>query len=163
MTLLLAEFEASEAADADVLAGLRDRFLYQLLDGLRAVADERLLHQHGLFDAAINAGREIFLGNGDGGRDAGDLHRDVVRERLEGIGAGDEVGLAVDFDDHTYAPAGVDVRLDEALGRLAVRLVLGAGDPLLAQERGGTLDVAIRLVERALAVHDAGTALLAEA
>ena len=43
------------------------------------------------------------------GGEAGDLHREVPDELLELVRAGDEVGLAVDLDQHADAAAGVDV------------------------------------------------------
>ena len=49
----------------------------------------------------------------------GDVQRDVARERDEVVVAGDEVGVAVDLDQHAGLAVGVDVGLDRALGRLA--------------------------------------------
>ena len=51
---------------------------------------------------------------------AGDLDRQVLDELLELLGAGDEVGLAVDLDEHADPAAGVDVAADEALADVAV-------------------------------------------
>ena len=39
----------------------------------------------------------------------GDLHGDLFDQRLEIFGAGDEVRLAVDFDEHAELPAGMDI------------------------------------------------------
>src|SRR5438128_2965183 len=50
------------------------------------------------------------------------LHREVLHELLEGIGPRDEVTLAVDLDDHAELGAGVNVRADDPLLRLAMRL-----------------------------------------
>src|SRR6266487_3133066 len=77
---------------------------------------------------SLDSWRQVIFRDGDGGRNAGDLHGDVVRERLEGVSARDEVRLTVDLHEYADAASGVDVRLDEPLRCLAVRLVLGAGD-----------------------------------
>ena len=78
-------------------------------------------------------------------RQAGDLDREVADELLELVGAGHEVGLAVDLDEHADPAAGVDVARDEALAGVAAGLLGGRGEALLAQERDGLLDVAVGL------------------
>ena len=95
---------------------------------------------------------------------AGDavMQRDIVREVQELLGAGDEVRLAVQLDEHADAPAGVDIGLDHALAGRAVGALRGGGDALLAQQRAGAIEVAFRPVERALGVHHSGAGLLAE-
>ena len=52
--------------------------------------------------------------HGRGGR--GDLQRDIAGEGDEVLVLGDEVGLAVDLDQHADLAVGVDVGLDRALG-----------------------------------------------
>ena len=76
--------------------------------------------------------------------EAGDLDREVADELLELVGAGDEVGLAVDLDEHADPAAGVDVARDEALAGLAVGLLGGRREALLAQDRGRLVEVAVR-------------------
>ena len=95
-------------------------------------------------------------------REAGDLHGEVADELLELVGAGHEVGLAVDLDEHADAAAGVDVARDEALARLAAGLLGGRREALLAEERDGLVEVAVGLGQGALAVHEAGAGPLAQ-
>ena len=66
---------------------------------------------------------------------------------LEVIRAGHEVGLSIDFDQHAYAAAGVNVALDEALAGLAVGALGRGGDALFAQVSDGLLDVAVAVFE----------------
>ena len=96
------------------------------------------------------------------GGEAGDLHGEVADELLELVGAGHEVGLAVDLDQHADAAAGVDVAGDEALAGVAAGLLRRGGEALLAQLRDGLVHVAAGLLERALAVHHAGAGPLAQ-
>ena len=67
-----------------------------------------------------------------GGRD---VQRQLLHERLEVVGARDEVGLAVHLDEHADLAAHVDVAADDALARGAARALGGRGEPLLAQQR----------------------------
>ncbi len=78
-------------------------------------------------------------------REAGDLDREVAHQLLELVGARDEVGLAVDLDQHADAAAGVDVAGDEALAGVATGLLGGRRQALLAQQRDGLLEVAVGL------------------
>ena len=91
-----------------------------------------------------------------------DLDREGADELLELVRPGDEVGLAVDLDEHADAAAGVDVAGDEALASLAPGLLRGGGHAALAQQQDCLLDVAARLLEGALAVHHAGAGALAK-
>ena len=95
-------------------------------------------------------------------REAGDLDREVADELLELVGAGHEVGLAVDLDEHADAAAGVDVARDEALAGVAAGLLGGRREALLAQQRDGLVEVAVGLGQGALAVHEAGAGPLAQ-
>ncbi len=49
-----------------------------------------------------------------GGRD---VHRDLLRQHLEILGARDEVGLAIHFDEHPELATHVDVVGDDAVLR----------------------------------------------
>ena len=62
----------------------------------------------------------------------------------------------------TIVPVAVDDRADEALGGRAVGPLAGLRHPLLAQERAGGVDVAVGLLQRALAVHHPRAGELAE-
>src|SRR5688572_8308095 len=153
---LRADGEAGEPADADVLAGLRGDLVLQLLDGLALVlvlVDVLLVEQHDLLvplaQLALDDPRADVLGLVGGllledlalllaqrrvdvllvdheGVGGGDVERDVPRERDEVVVARDEVGLAVDLDEHTDLGVRVDVGLDRALGRGALAAVLDA-------------------------------------
>ena len=83
-----------------------------------------------------------------------------MRERLELVRAGHEVGLAADLDEHADAAA-VHVRLDHALGGGAVGALAELGDAALAQQLDGGLLVAGRLAQHVLAFHDARAGQLA--
>ena len=84
---------------------------------------------------------------------AGDLHRQVTNQLLELVGARHEVGLAVDLDQNADPATGMDVAADEALASLTAG-PLGSGrlSPL-PQKRRRLLEVAVRFLESALAVH----------
>src|SRR6185503_19343351 len=129
--LVLAETEAREAPDDDVLAGLRTRFLDQVADRLLVVLDVRLLEQAHLGEELVDlpvddlvedvgrlvlafelggedrtlardpVGRHVLAAHvvGAGGRD---LHGEITHPRSELRRAGDEVGLAVDLDQHAH-------------------------------------------------------------
>jgi hypothetical protein len=86
--------------------------------------------------------------------------RDGLGQRLEFLVAGDEVGLGIDLDDNAFIAADGDG--DEAFRRDAAGLLGGLRQALLAQPVDGGLDVALRLVERGLAVHHARAGLLAQ-
>src|SRR5215203_407504 len=84
--------------------------------------------------------RDLLLGDVAGERAGGDVERDVAGEGHEVVVAGDEVGVAVDLDEHADLGVAVDVGLDRALGGLAAadlqRLVAEA-DAQLLDLRGG--------------------------
>ncbi len=81
-------------------------------------------------------GRDIFDSHVIGaGRD--DLHRQLPDQRLELLGAGYEVGLAVHLDQRGDLAARVNVMTDEAFFGLAVRLLGRSGQALLPQKFGG--------------------------
>src|SRR5439155_26876963 len=72
------------------------------------------------------------------------------------------VGLAVHLDEDPDATAAVHVRFDDTLARLAPGPLRGLGQALLAQDLHGALHLAIRLLQRSLAVHYARAAPFAE-
>ena len=187
----VADFEANEARDRDVLAELGDLGLHELVDGEGRFLDEGLLDEADLFvelaDAAFHDAVENLLGLAFvAGALAGDLalffeqvrgnvlfaeelrigrrdvHRDVVDHFLEHFGARDEVGLAVDFHHHAKLAAGVNVAADETLPGGARRLLAGRRDAMLAQYDFGLADIALGLDERFLALHHARAGALAE-
>ena len=92
----------------------------------------------------------------------GDVQRDVAREGDEVLVARDEVGVAVDLDEHAGLAVRVDVGLDGALGGLAAahleRLVAEAD----AQQLDGGVDVAAGLGQRRLAIHHSRARLVAQ-
>ena len=60
------------------------------------------------------------------------------------------------------AAAGVDVALDQALARLALRALGGLGGAPLLEQRDGAVRDRRRFLEGALALHHAGAGALAE-
>ena len=97
-------------------------------------------------------GGHIFLADETriGGRD---VHGNVVHQALEVVGAGDEVALAVDFDQHADLASGVDVAGHRAFTGGARGLLGGGGNALLAQNDDSALDVALGFGEGVLAIH----------
>ena len=112
-------------------------------DGLRLLLDEGLVEQADLFVELGHLAFEHLLDDvgglaGGGGLgavdvllalevgfgdvfaadearvDGGDVHGDVAEQLLEVVGAGDEVGLAVELEEHADLAAGVDVGSDGA-------------------------------------------------
>ncbi len=77
--------------------------------------------------------------------------------------ARDEVGLAVDLDQHADFAAGVDVRADEPFVGGALGLLLGLRLALFLQQRFGALVVALGLDQRVAAVDHAGAGVFAQA
>ena len=85
---------------------------------------------------------------------AGDVDRHLAREGLEVLGAGDEVGLALNFDQDPDLASGVNVGGDDTLAG-GPPLPLGRrGLPLDTQDLDRPLDIAVGLREGSLAVHD---------
>src|SRR2546426_5173658 len=143
----LAQLEPVEPPDADVLTSRGRDARYELADRLRGVADVGLLEQF----------VQILRIHGR------DLHRDLPCEPAEIGVPRHEVGLAGELDDRADAAARVNVCLDDALLGLAVRFFLGFREPALLDQRLRFVEVALRLVERPLAVHHACARLLAQA
>ena len=87
---------------------------------------------------------------------------DVPREVAEVVVAGHEVGLAVDLHQHADLAPGMDVALDDALGRGALAALGGLCLTLDAQDLYRLLDVAFGLGQGRLAVHHPRAGLVAE-
>src|SRR5918992_2092682 len=183
--LLGAELEPDEAAHLNVLAGLRRHLLHEIGDGLAGVAHPRLVHErdvlverleltrHDLLDHVLRlaALTNLLLEDTPLLLDAVRRHaiaihrdrrsrRDVLGERtrqvLEIVGAGDEVGLAIQLDEDGQLAVVVQVMADVALFHGTVGSLLGLGDALLAKILDRLVDVSVRLLERLLAIHHAG-------
>src|SRR5579884_3515985 len=179
-----ADGEPGEPADDNVLSGLGGQLRAQLLDRLAAVlvlVDVPLAQQHDVVEPLLELalddpladvlgaigrllggdpllalpvlGRDVLLGDGQGGG-GGDVQREVADELDEPLGARDEVGLAVDLDQHADPVAGVDVALHHALGRRRAGPLGGLGLPAGAEDLDRALGVAVRLGQRLAAVHD---------
>src|SRR5215207_4230583 len=94
----------------------------------------------------------LVLGHVQRGR-RGNVQGDVPGERDEVGGAGHEVGLAVDLDQHADLRVGVDVALDRPLGGHPLAALGGLRLALDPQDLDGLVDVAAGLGQRLLAVH----------
>src|SRR3954451_3722420 len=192
LSLRLADLEASEAPDHDVLTRLRRGGRAQVLDRLAAVlvlVHVLLLEQDDLLEplaqlALGDLGSHVLglvgclllvdaqlgllglLGHVPLGhvqrRRGGYVQRHVARELLEVLVAGHEVGLAVDLDEHADLARGVYVALDHALRRRALAALGRLGLPLHAQDLDGLVDVPAGLLEGLLAVHHAGARAVAQ-
>src|SRR5688572_6350445 len=147
MSLGLAQGEALDAAYMHVLFRRGSDLGDEVLDLLRPVADVRLLEQ--LLDRRRLHRR--------------DLHCDLPRELLEVLAARDEVRLARELHQRADASVSVDVRGDDTFLRLAARLLRDGLQAALLQQPQRLLVVAAGVFQRALAVHDARTALAAQA
>src|SRR5438876_5904260 len=188
----LAELETCEAAhrhvhpkphdgllddlgDAAALVVLDERLLEEahlLVEALHLPFDDPLDHLLGLARLQGLRAVDLALGGELGGghvlaahvarRGGRHLHGEVLHELLELGRLGDEVGLAVDLDQHADLARRVDVGADRAVGGRARRLLGRLGEPALAQEPDRLLDVARRFAERLLAVEQARAGLLAQ-
>src|SRR6267378_3312146 len=118
LAVLLSQLEPLEPPDADVLPRRGSDARDELADGLRSVADV------GLFEELVQVLRVHRR----------DLHRDLLRELPEVGVARHEVRLARELDHRANTAAGVYVRLDDALLRLAISLLLGLGEPALLDQ-----------------------------
>ena len=95
-------------------------------------------------------------------RGGGDLQRHVLHEGAEAFVAGDEVGLAIDLDQHADLVADVDVGADHAFLGFTAGLLGGGRGALLAEDRFGGGEIALRFDEGFLAVHHARAGFVAE-
>ena len=120
---------------ADLGEELLDLAVDDLLDDLRRLAGLRRLRARRSRARARPRRREPPRGARSAGCAAATCMARLAHELLEVVGAGDEVGLAVDLDQHADLAAGVDVRADDAFGRRRGR---PSWPPRRAPSRAGT-------------------------
>ncbi len=134
--------EADEFAELEVFTELDDFGFHEIAHGGFAVRD--------------------FEGGGVvGGVRGSEFVGDGVDEGLEVVVFGDEVGLAVDFDEEAGSGVGVEACGDDAFVGFAVGFGTGFGDAAFAEEFDGGFDVAVGLGEDFFAVHHAGVGFVA--
>ena len=133
--------DAAHARDGDVLARLRNRRRHLLGDGGAGRDD---------------AGRIGPFGRGEqrGGH--------VGDERLEIIGARDEVRFAVDLGDHAGLAVARELGGNDAFAGRAAGSLRGLGDAALAEDRDTLVDVAVGFAQGGLALHHPGAGLVAQ-
>ena len=113
------------------------------------------------FSRAKSAARDVFLA--DVLRIAGrDVHRDVVHQFLEVVGARHEIALAVHLDEHTNLAAGVNVARHRSFAGHTRRLLGRHRNALLAQNHDRLLHVAFGFGQSLLAIHHRSPGLLPE-
>ena len=93
---------------------------------------------------------------------SGDVHRDVLHQRLKLVTACREVGFGIDFDEDAELPSGMNVVSDHAFSGNSGGFLLGGSQALLSQNDDGRFHIALRFDERVLAVHHACAGFLAE-
>src|SRR5690606_30831602 len=181
----LATFEAGETPDCDVFAKGCNFFLDYLLHRAVRILDEGLLQQADFLEELLEAALDDLVDDALGlafiesrgpvdaplllqhrrrhvltghilGASRRHLHGQVASQLAELLRLGDEVRFAVDLDQHTDAAAGMDVGLNQALGRHASRLLGRCSQALLPQIGDGLLHIAAGLLQGPLAVHHAG-------
>ena len=135
--------DALEAADLHVLTDGEEELVLRIVHGALAGVP-------GARHESVDIGGSFL---GDDLRHAGD---ELVEERA----ASDEVGFAVDFDDHADTVDDRGVR--HALGGDAGRLLGLGSQTLFTQINNGLLEIALVLDERLLAVHQAAAGGLAQ-
>src|SRR5207237_1263261 len=91
-----------------------------------------------------------------------DLHPEILHQLLKGVRARHEVGLAVDLDENAQLAAVMDVRPDGALAGLPVRSFARLGQPLLAEELDGGLQILLGRLACLLEVHHARASPIGE-
>src|SRR3954451_14214697 len=105
---------------------------------------------------------DLVLGDVRRLRRGGDVQGEVLGELDEVVVLGDEVGVALDLDEHADLAGRVDVGLDGALGGLATGELADLVAHLDAEDLLGLGGVAVGLGQGVLAVHHAGAGLLAK-
>src|SRR5689334_8501588 len=111
----------------------------------------RLLFEDLFFRLAFLGGN--FLGRDVLRRGRRRVQGDLVGEDLELLVAGDEIGLALDFDHRPDLVVGVDIGGDDALAGAAAFALGGRGLALDAQQLDRALDVLVGLDQRPFRVH----------
>ena len=147
--------------EADLLVELAHLAFDDLLDHVGGLAGGGGLRAVDVLLLLECFGSDIFLAD-ELGVAGGDVHGDVVHQFLEVVGAGDEVALAVDLDQHADLAAGVDVAGDRAFAGGAGGLLGGHGHAALAEHDDGLLHVALGLDQGVLAIHHGSAGLVAE-
>src|SRR5680860_758392 len=122
-----------------------------LHDVVRFAVLARLLFEDPLLRLAL-LGRDL-LGGDVLGRGGGDVQGDLVGENLEVLVAGDEVGLALDFDHRPDPVVGMDVGGDGALAGAATRALGGGGLTLHPKDLDRAVNIPLGLDQSGLAVH----------
>src|SRR5258706_4525938 len=97
----------------------------------------------------------VVLGDPLRGRRGRDVQRDVLGEGDEVLVARDEVGVAVDLDEHADLAVGMDVGLDGPLAGLAARELAELVAHLDPEDLDGLVHVAAGLFQCPFAVHHA--------
>ncbi|MPN40883.1 hypothetical protein SDC9_188423 [bioreactor metagenome] len=134
---------AGEAAHLDVFADDQHLLLLLLLHGM-AGGQEGQLHQ------SLQVGG-VLLGHNLGNA------LDKFNKKLV---AADEVGFGVDLNHNTHAV--LHVRIGDALGGNAARLLLRGGQTLFTQVLNGLVHVSVRGHEGLFAVHHSHAGHLAQ-
>src|SRR5579875_1049767 len=91
-----------------------------------------------------------------------DLHREFTQQSLKFRRFGNEVGFAVELEQHAELAAGMDVRADRAFRGDPAGALRCRGDTLLTKPYDCLFQVAIGLGQRLLAVHYTGAGLVAQ-
>src|SRR5450756_444779 len=153
------KLEPRKPSNHDVLTHLGNSILHQVFDRRRAVLDEGLLHQD-LF--LWNVRRQILLVAHKPRIGGGHLHRYIVRQPLEIVGARHKVGLTVHLDHGPDPSASVNVCLYQALARDSRTLLGSLGKTLLLQDCRGLYEIAAGLIQGSFAIHNPSPGLLPE-
>ncbi len=180
-----ANLEAGKTADGNIFAELGNGLGDHLTDSLSLVLDEVLFVQAALFVELFHLTGDDLLNDGlglAGGAclsaidlalalehfrgyvfaanvariNGSDVHGHVVAKLFEGLGAGNEIALAVNFDDNADFAAGMNIMADQAFGGFARSFLGGGSLTLLAQNVDGLFDVAVGFDERGAAIAETG-------
>src|SRR5580698_8202250 len=84
--------------------------------------------------------RRDFLAADEARIGGGDVHGEIVAELLKFLGARDEIGFAIHFDDRGDLAAGVNVVADQAFAGLALGFFRRGGLAFFAQDVDGGFD-----------------------
>ena len=92
----------------------------------------------------------------------GDVHGDIVHQFLEVIGAGHEIALAINFDEHADLAAGVNVAGHRAFAGYARGLLGRDRNAFFAQDHDRLLHIALGFSEGLFAIHHGSSGFLPE-
>jgi len=96
------------------------------------------------------------------GIDGGDMHGHVVAKILEGLGTGDEIAFAINFDDHADFSARMNVVPDQPLGGFAGSFFGSGCLAFFAEDFDGLLEKLLggrRLTQLGCGLNQGGTAI----